>query len=74
MNTYLIYDANELGPHKLIAEIEAANAKQALIKFRNRLTSTGMYEIHKIRTGCYELFSTYGAYFYCTKKEVPHND
>ena len=69
MKTYLIYDANELGTHKIIREIQANNAKQALIKFRNTLLSTGMYEIYKIKNGCWEMSSAYGAYFYCTKKE-----
>lgn len=69
MKTYLIYDANELGAHKVIKEVQANNAKQALIKFRNTLSSTGMYEIRKIRNGCWEISSTYGAYFYCIKKE-----
>lgn len=69
MKTYLIYDANELGTHKVIREIQANNAKQALIKFRNTLLNTGMYEIRKIKNGCWEMSSTYGAYFYCVKKE-----
>ena len=69
MKTYLIYDANELGTHKVIREIQANNAKQALIKFRNTLSSTDMYETYKIKTGCWETSSTYGAHFYCTKKE-----
>lgn len=69
MPTYLIYDANELRTHQVIREVQASNAKQALIKFRNTLSSTGMYEIRKIKDGCWEMSSTYGAYFYCTKKE-----
>ena len=74
MSAYLIYDANELGTHKVIREVQASNAKQALIKFRNTLLSTGMYEIHKIKDGCWEMSSTYGAYFYCTKKEMKNDE
>ena len=45
-----------------VAEIYTNNGKNALKQFRNRFTSTGIYEIHK-RLNTWILSSTYGSYF-----------
>lgn len=70
MKTFMIYDATRVGTHELLAEIEAGNGKTALRKFQqNHCMKAGIYTIHKIKKGYWEMSSTYGSYFYAINKE-----
>lgn len=68
MNRYIIYESRSAGDYE-VARLEAKGHKDALKRFKETLTSSGLYEIHMKPSGCYELCSTYGKYWYSVKEE-----
>lgn len=58
----MIFDIVDSISEKTITQIETNNGRNALIKFKNCLTSTGIYYIHK-NCNRWILSSTYGSYF-----------
>ena len=70
MKTFIIFDATRVGNHEPIAEIDAGNGKTALRKFQqNHCMKAGIYTIHKIKKGLWEMSNTYGSYFYAIRRE-----
>lgn len=67
MNKYAIYQVDDIGNHLVVAQINSSNAKCAIKSFQKRLTSAGIYEVHKIKYGTWELSSSYGGYWYTEK-------
>ena len=70
MKKYTIYEVID-NIHKPLAIIDGWNAKNAMKKFiKSQCLNPDMYEIRKIKNGCFEASGTNGDYFYTVFKEV----